>query len=161
MAVKPSNILSHWYTLLEGLHLSSHEFYSSLEAKILEKKIPKIKITLVDYHESSALSAKRIYLRVRRKNQIFDICAAPFGTDFFISWWFGELEGCLSSIPIIGWLIRKFLPNTYYQMDTALMFQEIIRLAVLTVMDEIIKAKGLRSLTESERKPNINQLFKK
>ena len=33
-------------------------------------------------------SAKREYLRMQRGKYAFDICAAPFGNGFFVSWWF-------------------------------------------------------------------------
>jgi hypothetical protein len=38
-------------------------------------------------------------------------------------------------------------------MDTALMFQESVHNAVLEVVDCITAAKGIRALTEAERKP--------
>jgi len=55
---------------------------------------------------------------------------------------------------------RLFHPMSYYRIDTALMFQESIRLAVLEVLDEMTKAKGLRVLSESERKPILSSLIK-
>jgi hypothetical protein len=72
-----------------------------------------------------------------------------------------RIEDSLLEIPVIGPIYeRLFHPITYYKKDTALMFQESIRLAVNEVIDELTKAKGLRSLSESERKPIMNNLFK-
>ena len=45
---------------------------------------------LVEWPEGGLLSAKRLYLRVIRKEHVFDICGAPFGNGFFFSWWLGE-----------------------------------------------------------------------
>ena len=48
---------------------------------------------------------------------------------------------------------------TYYRLDTALMFQESVRAAVLEILDGAIKAKGLRALSELDRKPILAGLF--
>ena len=91
MAKKVSVIISHWYQLIEGLQESSQQFYFLLEHAINERQIPNIDISRIDHREGGALSAKREYLRVRRKEYLFDVCAAPFGNGFFISWWLGEV----------------------------------------------------------------------
>jgi hypothetical protein len=71
------------------------------------------------------------------------------------------IEDTILEIPVIGAIYDRFFhPRTYYKMDTALMFQESIRRAVLEVIDEMTKSKGLRALSESERKPIMNDLFK-
>ena len=93
MAKKELVILSHWYHLVEGLQESSQEFYKSVEAAVKTRSVPDARISRIDYHEGGILSAKREYLRVRRKELIFDICAAPFETGFFTSWWLGEKPG--------------------------------------------------------------------
>lgn len=48
---------------------------------------------------------------------------------------------------------------TSFRHDTALMFQESVRAAVLEVVDGITKAKGLRALSELERKPILTSFF--
>lgn len=167
MARKDSVILSHWYNLIEGLQDSSQRFYSSLEEAVKRRQIPDVDISRVDYREGGMFSAKREYLQVRRREHVFDVCAAPFGTGFFVSWWLGEIPPgglwrLILMIPFFGQLIvRLFRPQTYYRLDTALMFQESVRLAVLEVIDDITKAKGLRALSELERKPILSSFFKR
>ena len=39
---------------------------------------------------SRLASANRQYLRMHRGKHAFDICAAPFGNGFFVSWWLTE-----------------------------------------------------------------------
>jgi hypothetical protein len=161
MAEKVAEILSHWYHLTEGLHCSSQAFYTALERAIDNRKLPDVRLSRIDHHEGGILSAKREYLRVRRKELIFDICAAPFGAGFFVSWWLGELPGCLlAAIPGVAWIYHRFLkPMTYYRIDTALMFQESVHAAVLEILDGATKAKGLRALSELDRKPIMAGLF--
>ncbi len=166
MASKESIPFAHWYHLIEGLQESSQKFYSSLEQSVQSRQIKGVKHSRIEYREGSIFSGKREYLRVRWKEYIFDICAAPFGNSFFISWWLGETPGALKAllfaIPFLGPLLaRTFKPMTYYQLDSTLMFQESIHLAVLEVVDQIMKVGGLRSLSESERKPVLQDLFKK
>jgi hypothetical protein len=144
--------------------------------------------------------------------RLFDICAAPYRSGFFISWWLGRpipglnplillglgvglfmLLGMLSqalgflivfaaiptglwtlayladegkvdddwmlAIPVLGLLYVKFFAaETYYKMDTARMFQESVRAAVLDAVDALTSAKGHRSLAELERKPILREL---
>ncbi|MCX6168670.1 MAG: hypothetical protein NTX65_05000 [Ignavibacteriales bacterium] len=166
MASKESIPFAHWSHLTEGLQESAQKFYASVEESVKKRQIPDIKLSRIDYKEGGLFSAKREYLRVKWKSYIFDICAAPFGTGFFMSWWLGQIPSPIMAlvymIPFIGPLmVRSFKPETYYQLDTTQMFQESIHLAVLEVLDQTTQASGLRLLTESERKPIMQDLLKK
>lgn len=67
----------------------------------------------------------------------------------------------INGIPFLGpALIRMFSPETFYRIDTALMFQDSVHSAVLEVLDQRMKGQGLRLLSESERKPIMRELFK-
>ena len=160
MAKRPraADIFSHWHHLIENFQASPMEFYSQVETALQKRQIPDLKISRVDWREGGLLSAKREYLRVRRKEFVFDICGAPFGTAFFFSWWLGELPSgfwaLISLVPIAGpalfWAFRR---QTYYRNDTAQMFQDLAHTAVLEVIDGMTSAKGLRVLSELDRKP--------
>ena len=66
----------------------------------------------------------------------------------------------IEAIPFLGrfyaWALK---PITYYRIDTALMFQKTVHNAMLEVIDELTMAKGLRGLSEDERKPIMHGLF--
>jgi hypothetical protein len=65
-----------------------------------------------------------------------------------------DIEDALLEVPGLGALYdRLFKPATYYRLDTALMFQQSIHNAVMEVIDGLRKTKGLRMLTDMERKP--------
>jgi hypothetical protein len=68
-------------------------------------------------------------------------------------------EDVILGIPFLGavysWI---FNPNAYYKIDTRLMFQEAVHAAVLEVIDGLTKAKGIRELTELERKPTMKDV---
>ena len=157
-------IISHWNTLIEGLKVSPKEFFAQVEQVLETKLIPDIKQSRADWREGGILSAKREYLRVFRKKLAFDICGAPFGNGFFISWWLGEVPsffwGIVMSIPFVGPLCEKFIkPTTYYNVDTASMFQSLVHSAVLEVVDGLTKANGLKALAETDRKPQMRNFF--
>lgn len=166
MARKAELFLSHWHRLFDGLQESSQKVYAAIEEEVRRQNIPDVKMSRVTYHEKGILSAKREYMRVRRKERIFDICAAPFGNNFFISWWLGETPGLIASIllkiPILGpLLVGAFKPETYYTMDTTFMFQDTVHSAVVSVMDKITEGKGMRVMTELEKKPILSELFQR
>lgn len=155
---------AHWHHSFEGLQISAQEFYQAVIEQVKAKNLPNVKIQRANYHEGGALSAEREYLRLRRFELVFDICAAPFGPGFFTSWWLGELPTAfqifISMIPFMGgWLTNKLMPSTYYKRDTTLMYQEMVHNAVMEALDRQTTAKGIRALSESERKPFINEKF--
>jgi len=155
-------IISHWFTLVDGLKQSSKDFYTAVQEGIEARKMPKVKVSRVEIAQGGPLSAKRLYLRVRRNEHTFDICGAPFGEGFFISWWLFAQPGCLAQIPGVGWIFRRFVaPVTYYSIDTALMFQSGIHTSVLETLDNITKAEGLRELSDLDRKPILRDFWKR
>jgi hypothetical protein len=71
-------------------------------------------------------------------------------------------EEALMEVPFFGPLyVRFFTPNTFYKMDTAIMYQEMVHAAVLEAVDALTKAKGARALTELERKPIMKDFFRR
>jgi hypothetical protein len=135
---------------------SAMEFYSLVEDKLKSLEIPDVKISRVNFSQGGMLSAKREYLRVKRKEYIFDICAAPFAETFFVSYWFGETSGWLreliAKIPIIGPPLAKASEmKTYYQWDSINMFSGAVKSAVNEAIDDMTKAKGVRGLSDVER----------
>jgi hypothetical protein len=225
---KQANVISHWDQLIENFQASSLEFYNSVEKALEGRAVPEIHWSRVEHKEGGLASANRQYLRTHRGKYAFDICAAPFGTGFFVSWWFTEpplpfafiytlaslfgvmialniafgigmaigavmkgyafgvfLGGCAAflgvpaflwligngirqgsipgertvlAMPLIGWIYeRVFAPATFYAMDTALMFQKAVDQAVQEVIGCMTANKGVRALTEAERKPALRQ----
>jgi hypothetical protein len=153
-----SVIHSRWHYNFDELRFSSQDFYSKVEEYSKKRGIPDIEFSRVSFLEGGMFSIKREYLRISRNQNAFDICAAPFGNCFFVSWWLGEKQGffarLISQIPLIGtYLAENSKPRTYYQVDTESMFKESVRSAVNEAIDEITTSKGLRGLTEIERKP--------
>lgn len=98
-------VVSHWHQSVDGLSTSTLEYYAAVEKALREKEVAGLQIERVTANESGILSAKREYLRVRYGRLMFDICGAPFGKDFFFSWWlvkrtpgFAALWGCAALI---------------------------------------------------------------
>ena len=103
-------VISHWHQSVEALSTSSVGFYESVEKALKEKEVPDLRMERTLANERGMLSAKREYLRVTYGRLSFDICGAPFGKDFFFSWWlvkrtpgFAALWGCaiLIGLPFI------------------------------------------------------------
>lgn len=221
---KQATVISRWSHLFENFQTPSLPFYRSVETAVQARAVPEATWSQVNHKEGGLASARREYLRVQRGKHAFDICAAPFGTGFFVSWWFTEPplkfgilytlgfllglvilidiafaigaamgvmmqgvalatffggifaflgvpvflwllgnwmrqgrirgESTVLAIPLVGWIYEWiFAPATYYAVDTALMFQEAIHNAVQEVIQCVTAEKGVRALTEAERKP--------
>ncbi len=213
-------VLSHWSRLFEGLSASPLGFYKSVEQAVERRQLPDTSRSRVDWHEGGVLSAKREYLRVERGRLVFDICGAPYGNGFFVSWWLGRLQSpygpvalvaltvgiiilayvmakvagillalvllpilaplllwifahyvasqeagwddALVAMPILGSLYQRwFSPETYYRIDTTLMFQSSVQAAVNEVVDDLSRSSGLPLMSEFERKPILREFLGK
>lgn len=99
-------VVSHWHKLFTAYHTSSQDFYGLVEEAIRRREVPNARLSRVAWREGGVISAEREYLRVSRERLNFDICAAPFGTGFFFSWWLARLpigvEAILYYLVILG-----------------------------------------------------------
>src|ERR1700741_4414187 len=102
MEFRGAYIHSRWSCFFDGLQFSSKEFYELLQSSLQKRDIPKVNISNVEFSEGGLFSKRRKYLRVVRSQYYFDICAAPFGNGFFVSWWHVEdTTGCLTLYRLI------------------------------------------------------------
>jgi hypothetical protein len=162
---KVGEIISHWSYMLEDIQHSPQDFYAAVQAAVESRNLPNVGMSRVVWKEGGLLSASREYLRVHGRDIFFDVCGAPFGNGFFVSWWMGEPPaGCLATLvrtPIIGeWVQYLAKPITFYRLDTRLMFQSSTHAAVLEVVDQITEIRGVRSLSDAERKPIMREFYK-
>lgn len=68
----------------------------------------------------------------------------------------------LVAIPYLGAVYKFFFrPDTYYSIDTKLMFQQAVHAAVLEAVDAMTSAKGIRGLSELERRPTMKDFTKR
>lgn len=156
---------SHWHQSISGLTVDPKEFYERVAQAVAAKNIPGVQISGTYFAEGAIGSAQRLYLRVKRNEYYFDICGAPFADGSFVSWWMVEdagcMRGCLLAIPVLGWLLLVLIfRETYYKVDSRLMFQDAVHSAVLEVVDAYTSAKGLKALSELERRPRMEKLLK-
>ncbi len=147
--VSPTDIVSHWNHMLPGLNQSSDDFYNTIQNRIADEGLREIKIERVTLSEGGIFSNRREYLQIRRSERVFHICAAPYGQNFFISWWLGTVESGLweliGKIPGVGWFVSRFLrPMTYFKMDTAGIFQTFVHGAITETLEEWVATKGIK-----------------
>lgn len=141
-------IVSHWHLLLEEVSFSPKKFYSMVASNIKEKEIPGVEIKEVYFKEGGIFSDKRLYLLVRRRQYSFYVCAAPFGRDFFVSYWL--LAGGFYTSDDIS----------FYQHDAVSMFLDSASSAVQKAVDEVKKVFAEDSLSKDERKPKMKDFYK-
>lgn len=70
-------------------------------------------------------------------------------------------EDAILALPYLGPLYEHFFaPDTYYKIDTMLMFQATVHGAMLEVIDSLLEGKGLRALAPEDRKPTMRSLVR-
>lgn len=73
-----------------------------------------------------------------------------------------DIDGLLVAVPIFGRVYRwLFARETYYSVDTMLMYQSLVSAVVTECVDKVTTAKGLRALTEDEKTPVMKDFLKK
>ena len=92
---KKADVLSHWFTVLDGFSSSTEEFYVAVEKELAARKVPGLAMTRVEFAEGGVLSDRRVYLRMIRERLVFDVCAAPFGRAYFFSVRFAEIPAVI------------------------------------------------------------------
>lgn len=150
-------IHSNWSHGFDKVQFSSQEFYEAVEQALKERKVPGIsfsRVSPVTKLRTVVFDDRREYLCVTREEYRFQICAAPFGTGFFVSYWFLEREqgwvSLVKKIPILRFLLEF---KTFYQLDTESMYRSFVHMCVLEAIDNMTTTKGVRALTEYERRP--------
>jgi hypothetical protein len=70
------------------------------------------------------------------------------------------LDAILLKAPVIGPIYDRFFrPLTYYRIDLIHAYAAAVHSALLEIVDEITQARGLKPLSEDERKPIMKALY--
>ena len=147
-----STIDATWHHHFDNLSYASADFYNQVTEQIKQRALPGVEAKRINLSEGGIFSSKREYLRISFLHLAFDICAAPFGKEFFVSWWMGETKGAMDGVPLVGALLkRQKEARTYYQIDTRQMFKESIHAIILSTIDGIVQSKGLSAIESSKR----------
>ncbi|MBS1619596.1 MAG: hypothetical protein JST76_13820 [Bacteroidetes bacterium] len=130
---------------------SSDEFYTSVQEAITERKIPGVKFTRVKYSQGNIFSGSREYLHIAKDDFMFDICAAPYGTGFFVSMWYAENYGILKQMANKIPLVKAFMERrSYYQIYTEAMAKAAIHVGFNAAIEALVTSKGARALGKIE-----------
>lgn len=155
MAIPVSEVISHWSHFFQSFTLSANEFYTTAERIIAAHQMPNSEVKRVQHKEGGMFSSNREYLRIKHGNLVFDVCAAPFGTDFFISWWLYETEGTatslLKSTKIGSFLKAREQSQTFFQADEEAMFRSCVHECILEAVAKVTEGKIERQLTTDEK----------
>lgn len=157
-----ANVLSHWYTPVPNFNTSTQEFYVKVEDELKAQQVPGLEISRVEFLEGGIFSAKRQYLRLTRDRLVFDICAAPFGTNFFFSCRFAEipLQVKLSGIILLFLPLGLLFAFLSLQLGTAGIVISVLTFLVLVIIMKNALSFGLVALDKAlSGHPAIGPLY--
>jgi hypothetical protein len=78
-------LVSHWIFSAAEFSVAPAEFYDTVNKQLSARKFPSVEMSRVEFAEGGLMSDQRLYLRFMRERLAVDVCAAPFGTEFFFS----------------------------------------------------------------------------
>jgi hypothetical protein len=156
-------LLSHWCKLIENLSYRPLTFYASIETALRKRRVPGLEAWQIEWPEGGLLSRKRVYLRLERCRLFFDICAAPFGSGFFVSsrltrkiFRFSLLDFILLALVCFGlipyllmrasdWAVKKYGANgVFYVIQASIILLVVAVLGMLFLRN--LQSLGLASL---------------
>lgn len=94
--------VTNWRVVSLDSHVPPTEFYALLEADLRQRQTPELEISQQNFKECSMLSDRRVYLRLKRGQLMFDCCASPFGGDYFFSYWMLSLPRPFTLLHFLG-----------------------------------------------------------
>ena len=158
--------LGRWNQLVDGLQASSLEFYRSVKSELQARETPDVRFHVVQLRQGGVLTARRKHLRLSHRHFYFDLCAAPFGKDFGISWRcyrFGRfMETALLALPVLGWLLYWLIYRyTPYAEDQGLYFQTAAHRSLSVALQGLTEEQGLRALSEAEMEPILADMARR
>jgi hypothetical protein len=128
--------------------------------------VRNLKVKVIEKNTGGVLSGKRLYAEVSFDDYIYDVCAAPFGKSFFVSYWMHfelrKREKVVLGIPFVGnRLLKVFFPFTYYRIDTSNMFHGLMHQIIIEMIDDISVEHKLEKLSENQKVPKMTNVFKR
>ena len=78
-------LINHWIVSAAEFSLAPGEFYDTVEKELGARKFPSVEVSRVEFAEGGLMSDQRLYLRFMRERLAVEVCAAPFGTEYFFS----------------------------------------------------------------------------
>ncbi|HZV69852.1 MAG TPA: hypothetical protein VFG10_09915 [Saprospiraceae bacterium] len=164
-STQKTEAIGNWSHLFPDMQNDPNSFYELVEKILEEKQIPNFYSRKITLSEEGLVSHNRLYLEVSRGDYIFHICAAPWGTGFFFSWWvrqkMSDIDHLLILVPFVGSrLIKMRQQKSYYKLDTDSMFRKSVHQCVLTAIDSLTSTKGARGLSEFERRADVRSMIK-
>lgn len=150
-----SHILSHWTHAFSYFQMSANDFYSETEKIIKCHDMPDVKTERAKHKEGGLLSASREYLRIKRGQLVIDVCAAPFGKDFFVSWWLYETETTMTSLfkftKLGEYIAERAAKRTFFQADEEAMFKGSVHECILEAIEKVTANKNVRAIDNVQR----------
>ena len=161
MAVFMTHILSHWSHHFPFWNMSSDGFYRQVDEVIKSHGIPEITVKRVKHKEKGIFSASREYLQVQHRDLVFDICASPYGRDFFVSWWLYESEDglriFLKHTKVGDFLDARAAKRTFLEADKEALFKSCIHSCILETIAMLTQEQSHR-LSDLERQIHIARI---
>ena len=140
------------------------EFYSRVQERLEAARFDGLVFSEVTRRERGVLSARRVYLRIRRDHLFFDLSAFVAGDRLTVGYWLHAdhpgIADLFSEVPGIRFAVEAFTgPATYYRIDLLEAFQHLVHDSILAVVDELAEESGGAMLPEQDRAPVWEEIW--
>jgi len=135
-------VFEHSYHHFEDVQLSAQDFYASFRRILSEHKFPDVKHGIVTLADGGLFSSRRDYLEITHQSYRYYVCAAPFGVNFFVSWWLKEEDDIWERL--LNWLSGGNRGKSFYEVDTQEIFASSVTAIIRSLIKKIESERGFR-----------------
>jgi len=146
-----TEVVEYWSELLENINVSPKEVYDQVEAAVKAREVPGLETSREFWHEGGAISAKREYLRFARERLVFEICAAPFGTDSFLSFRISVVPLVIDPLGIFLVFVALAILLAFFVALFGMLWGAIILILGLSLLIFALRAVIARGLADLDR----------
>jgi hypothetical protein len=160
---------AHWHQTFDGIQLSAEEFYKTVSDAIALRELPGVSVKSTSHPNASLYSGifkpNQKCLHIKMNTQLFILCAAPYGTAYYVSWWQGEpvsfLKDFFTRLPFIGRAIAALTSyRSFHDIEVTEVFLDIVQKCILDTLDDMLEEKGTKPISGTSRQIPILPLQK-
>ena len=146
-------VIGRWQSRHDNAQISVVDFYSQITIAIQNRQIADVSFSHVTRMEGHIFNPRRECLRIIYRGDIHDICASPFGTGCYVSWWQFEKRPFIEDLLRKSKQIEKALDTkTEFHIDSSKAFKDTLQLCIHEVIEEITNTRGARTVERKKQK---------
>ncbi len=161
--------LAQWSHAMPGLDEDADQFYARLfqllEGRLGARPLPFSSLTIGPSHlwtTRTLLGGEALYLQARYQHLTYYVYACPMPGGLYVSTWLFSSMAGWEEHPLLKWLLLwRLYRMTLFGYDAIEMFHHTVHGALMDLLDDYSRERGLPPLDEMARRPVLHGFYAK